>query len=94
MEEVTVISQVELEDTDGTPDVSRQVAFEDEDVLMIQSRVAGGVTTGWHHNGNGASTGTLSEDTRYLNTGQEGTCQWTWTLATSSTFRPGPFGEW
>lgn len=51
MEEVTVITQVELEESDGTPDVSRQVAFEDEDVLMIQSRVAGGVTTGWHHNG-------------------------------------------
>lgn len=51
MEEVTVITQVELDDSDGAPDVSRQVAFEDEDVLMIQSRVAGGVTTGWHHNG-------------------------------------------
>lgn len=51
MEEVTVVTQAELEELDRTPDVSRQVAFEDEDVLMIQSRVAGGVTTGWHHNG-------------------------------------------
>ena len=51
MEEVTVLTQADLEEPEGTPDVSRQVAFEDEDVLMIQSRVAGGVTTGWHHNG-------------------------------------------
>lgn len=51
MEEVTVVTQADLEEPDGTPDVSRQVAFDTEDVLMIQSRVGARVTTGWHHNG-------------------------------------------
>lgn len=51
MEEITVVRQADLEEPDGTSDVSRQVAFDTGDVLVIQSRVAGGVTTGWHHNG-------------------------------------------
>lgn len=51
MDEITVTTQAELEEPDDTADVSRQVVFETEDTVMIQSRVAGGVTTGWHHNG-------------------------------------------
>ena len=51
MDEVTVVTQSALGEPEGTSDVSRQVAFEAGDGLMIQSRVAGGVTTGWHHNG-------------------------------------------
>lgn len=51
MDEVTVVTQSELEEPEGTSDVSRQVAFETGDGLMIQSRVAGEVMTGWHHNG-------------------------------------------
>ena len=51
MEELIVLSQAELDEPEGDPDVSRQVAFDVGDVLTIQSRVAGGVTTGWHHNG-------------------------------------------
>jgi quercetin dioxygenase-like cupin family protein len=51
MDEITVTTQTELEEPDRTADVSRQVIFETEDTIMIQSRVAGGVTTGWHHNG-------------------------------------------
>jgi uncharacterized RmlC-like cupin family protein len=51
MHEVTVVTQSELEAPDGASDVSRHVAFETGDGLMIQSRVAGEATTGWHHNG-------------------------------------------
>lgn len=51
MDDLTVVTQAELEEPEGTSDVSRQVAFDTGDVLTIQSRVTGGVTTGWHHNG-------------------------------------------
>lgn len=51
MDEITVTTQAELEKPDRTADVSRQVVFETENTIMIQSRVAGRVTTGWHHNG-------------------------------------------
>ena len=51
MDEVTVVSRTEVGGPDGTDDVSRQLVFETEDTLVIRSRVAGGVTTGWHHNG-------------------------------------------
>lgn len=51
MKEITVLGPTELDEPEGTSDVSRQVVFETEDTVMVQSRVAGGVTTGWHHNG-------------------------------------------
>ncbi|WP_436924916.1 cupin domain-containing protein [Halosimplex amylolyticum] len=51
MEELTVVSQAGLDEPEGSSDVSRQVVFDSGDVLLVQSRVAGGVTTGWHHNG-------------------------------------------
>ncbi|WP_458210925.1 cupin domain-containing protein [Haladaptatus sp. NG-SE-30] len=51
MVELTVVTQEGLEKPEGSSDVSRQVAFDSEDVLLIQSRVGGGVSTGWHHNG-------------------------------------------
>lgn len=51
MEEVTVVSRASLGEPDEHTDVSRQAVFETEDTLVVQSRVAGGTTTGWHHNG-------------------------------------------
>lgn len=51
MDELTVTTRDELEAPDRPGDVSRRVVFETEDTLVIQSRVAGGVTTRWHHNG-------------------------------------------
>ncbi|WP_410765027.1 cupin domain-containing protein [Haloferax sp. DFSO60] len=51
MEELTVTTQSELDRPDEGSDVSRQVVFETEETIVVQSRVAGGVTTGWHHNG-------------------------------------------
>ena len=51
MDDVTVISQIALDAPVGDAGVTRQVVFETTDTLVVQSRVAGGVTTGWHHNG-------------------------------------------
>lgn len=51
MDEVTVTARAELEEPNGTAGVSRQTVFETEDTIVVRSRVAGGVTTGWHHNG-------------------------------------------
>lgn len=51
MDEITVTTQAGLEEPDRSADVSRQIVFETEDTIVIQSRVTGGVTTGWHHNG-------------------------------------------
>lgn len=51
MAQLTVITQAALAQPEGTLDVTRQVALDTGDVLTVQSRVAGGVTTGWHHNG-------------------------------------------
>lgn len=51
MNDVTIITPSELETVEGPADVSRVVAFETEDTIVVRSRVAGGVTTGWHHNG-------------------------------------------
>lgn len=51
MDAITVVGQDELEQPAGHPDVTRQVAFETADVVTVQSSVAAGATTSWHHNG-------------------------------------------
>lgn len=72
MDEITVLTQDELGASDGTSDVSRQVAFETEDTIMIQSRVAGGVTTDWHHNGDRHVYGYIVQGHAVLEYGREG----------------------
>ena len=52
MDEVTVVTRASLGEPDEATDVSRERIFETEDTIVVQSRVAGGITTGWHHNGN------------------------------------------
>lgn len=73
MAEPTVVTQDELDEPGGTDDVSRQVAFDVGDVLTIQSRVAGGVTTGWHHNGDRAVYGYVVSGHAVLEYGPGGT---------------------
>lgn len=51
MDEVTVVTRDSLGEPDEATDVSREVIFETDDTIVVQSRVAGGITTGWHHNG-------------------------------------------
>lgn len=50
MDTVTVRTKSEVETSENADDVSRQVAFETADTIMVRSLVSGGVTTGWHHN--------------------------------------------
>jgi quercetin dioxygenase-like cupin family protein len=72
MDDVTVLHRDELEAADGTSDVSRQVAFETEDTVMVRSRVAGGVTTGWHHNGDRHVYGYVTHGHAVLEYGADG----------------------
>ena len=72
MDEITVITQDELETPAGSSDVSRKVVFETEDTVLIQSRVAGGVTTDWHHNGNRHVYGYAVQGKAVLEYGPEG----------------------
>lgn len=72
MEELTVVTQAGLEEPDGSPDVSRQVAFDSGEVLLIQSRVAGEVATGWHHNGDRHVYGHVSRGHAVLEYGPGG----------------------
>lgn len=72
MDDVTVRTRDELEAPDGTSDVSRRVAFETEDTVMVRSRVAGEVTTGWHHNGDRHVYGYVTRGHAVLEYGAEG----------------------
>lgn len=72
MDEVTVTPKASLDEPDDTAGVSRQVIFETEDTIMVQSRVAGGVTTGWHHNGDRHVYGNVTEGHATLEYGPAG----------------------
>ena len=48
---LTVVRGGESDEPEGTGGVSREVLIETADTVVTRSRVAGGVTTGWHHNG-------------------------------------------
>ncbi len=51
MGDIEVLATGEVEPVETSPGVFRQQVFETEDTSVVRSRVAGGVTTGWHHNG-------------------------------------------
>ena len=72
MGDVTVVTQASLEAPVETADVSRQVIFETEDTIVIQSRVAGGTSTGWHHNGDRHVYGYVVEGRATLEYGPAG----------------------
>lgn len=72
MDEITVTSTTDFKEPERTLDVSRQVVFETEDTMMVQSRVAAGVTTGWHHNGNRHVFGYVVQGHAELEYGQHG----------------------
>lgn len=46
---VEVVTPAELEAAPATPGVTREVAFETENDMVIRARVAGGTATEWHH---------------------------------------------
>lgn len=43
------ITQQELEVSDGTPGITRKVAFKSDTNALVQVHVDGGVSSGWHH---------------------------------------------
>ena len=49
--EPAVVAPDELEAADDTPGIARKVAFQTEAAVLVQSRVAGGTESGWHHHG-------------------------------------------
>lgn len=72
MDELTVVSGADLDAPEGTADVSRQRVFETEDTLVIRSSVAGGVTTGWHHNADRHVYGYVVRGHAIIEYGREG----------------------
>lgn len=49
MNSVEVVTSEELNEAPGTPGVVREVAFETDNNMVVQARVAGGTATEWHH---------------------------------------------
>ena len=48
---VDVVAPDEVEADESTPGVVRRAVFETESAVMVQSRIAGDTTSGWHHHG-------------------------------------------
>ena len=71
---VDVVTGEQLSETSEAADtgVSRSVVFETEDTLVVQSRVAGGVTTDWHHNGDRRVYGYVVQGRAVLEYGPDG----------------------
>jgi len=51
MKAIEVIHIAGAKRGDSTQGISRDKAFEEEDIVIGRSRVAGGVESGWHHHG-------------------------------------------
>jgi len=51
MEGIEVIQTAGIKRGDSTRGISRDKAFEQGDIVIGQSRVAGGVESAWHHHG-------------------------------------------
>lgn len=47
--ELSVVNPGELQEGSATPGISRRIAFETENTMLVEARVGGGVETGWHH---------------------------------------------
>ena len=51
MQRIEIVRRTELKRGDSTQGIVREKAFDSEKLLVSQSRVAGGVVSGWHHHG-------------------------------------------
>ena len=60
---VDVVAPAAVEGDESTPGVVRKTVFETETAVMVQSHVAGGTTTGWHHHGDRHAYGYVIEGT-------------------------------
>ena len=72
MGDIDVRAADEVESIETSPGVSRQLVFETEDTTVVRSLVAGGVTTGWHHNGDRHVYGYVVEGSAVLEYGPNG----------------------
>lgn len=48
---VQIVDPAQVEPIEDTPGVLRQPMFQTEEAVMVQSRIAGGSISGWHHHG-------------------------------------------
>jgi uncharacterized RmlC-like cupin family protein len=47
--DLEVVNPGDLKEGSGTPGISRDVAFDTENNVVVEATVGGGVQTGWHH---------------------------------------------
>lgn len=69
---IEIVSGEKIEAPDETSGVVRSLAFETENALVVRSRVAGGITTDWHHNGDRHVYGYVVEGRAVLEYGPGG----------------------
>ena len=58
---VDVVTPSAREADESTPGVARRQVFETERAVVVQSRIAGGTTSGWHHHGDRHAYGYVVE---------------------------------
>src|SRR3989337_4477092 len=72
MRQIEVARSGALKAGDSTQGIVRERAFEDEDVVVSQSRVAPRVVSGWHHHGARRLYGDVASGRARLADGPEG----------------------
>jgi quercetin dioxygenase-like cupin family protein len=69
---VDVVAPDEVEAEESTPGVVRKTVFETGTAVMVQSQIAGGTTSGWHHHGGRHVYGYVVKGTGTLEYGPRG----------------------
>ncbi|QIO23062.1 cupin [Haloarcula sp. JP-L23] len=82
------VTQQDLEEAEGTPGITRKVAFQTDNNTLVQAHAEAGVSSGWHHHGDrhvyaylveGAAVieyGPDGSERLELETGSSSTCPW------------------
>lgn len=70
---VQSVTQQELDEADGTPGITRKVAFKSDTNALVQVHVEGGVSSGWHHHGDRHVYAHLIEGSAVIEYGPGGT---------------------
>lgn len=68
---IDVVAPDEVGADESTPGVVRKTVFETETAVMVQSHIAGGTTSGWHHHGDRHVYGYVVEGTGALEYGPD-----------------------
>lgn len=69
---VEVVTAEELSADESTPGVARKTVFSTGDSVVVQSHVAGGTTSGWHHHGDRHAYGYVIEGEGRVDYGPDG----------------------